>query len=127
MTWSACVISTYHPQPRIDGEPSCPQPHHSWDAVVAWHRTRVTTPPAAATIGAPRPAPTSTPSWLGRSGVRKPEVMPATTGAVQPAAEIWPGCAQPCPETEVAAARAPPPVSTLTTWDARGSWNLVDE
>src|SRR2546423_15622289 len=109
MMLSACLISTYQPQPRIDGEPSWPQPHQAPAAVLAWQRTSVTTPPAAARIGGPRAAPRSTPSWGGRSRVRKPEMIGATTGAGPPEAAIWPGSAQPRLAGGLPAARGPPP------------------
>src|SRR5256885_14047803 len=121
MMLSACLISTSQPQPRIDGEPSWSQPHQAPAAVLAWQRTSVTTPPAAARIGVPRAAPGSTPSWVGRSGVRKPEMIGATTGAVQPEGAIWPGWAQPWLASVLPAARAPPPVSAVTPWGANGS------
>src|SRR2546421_9365186 len=120
MTLSAWVISTYQPQPRMAGEPSWPQPYHPPDAVVAWQRTRVTMPPAAARVGVPRDAPRSTPLCVGRCGVRKPETMDATTGAVQPEAAIWPGTAHFASVTEPTE-RAAPLVRALTIWVARPS------
>src|SRR5262249_29633265 len=119
MTLSAWVISTYQPQPRIDGEPSRSQPHHAPEVVNAWHRTSVTMPPAAARIGVPRAAMRSTPSWVGRDGVRNPDPIAAVTGATQPDAAIWPGCAQVRLPGELtvltnAAERAAPFVSALT-------------
>src|SRR4051794_7314652 len=73
--------STYQPQPGGWGEPSRSQP---CSTSVMLQRTTVTTPADAAWIGVPRAAPRSTPSWVGRSGVRKPDTIGARTGATQP-------------------------------------------
>src|SRR5262249_55972927 len=45
-------------------------------------RTTMTVPAVAARIGVPRGAPRSTPSWVGRSGVRDSETIAARTGSV---------------------------------------------
>src|SRR6266536_5285652 len=74
-------MSTYQPQPGVCGEPSRSQP---WLAGTTLHRTVVTTSEEAAWIGVPRAAPRSTPSWVGRSGVRNPDTIGARTGATQP-------------------------------------------
>src|SRR5439155_335168 len=81
----ACLISTYQPQPSTSALPSTSQL-----LVEALHSTVTTMPPAAAWIGVPLGTERSTPSWVGRSGVRKPETISASTGAVQPEAAIWP-------------------------------------
>src|SRR5690349_13169929 len=73
-------MSTYQPQPPIEGEPSRSQPY---EAGLVSHRTRTTTPVAAARMSLPLGAPRSTPSWSGRSVVRKPSQIGATTGASQ--------------------------------------------
>jgi hypothetical protein len=51
---------------------------------ITLQRTTVTMPDEAAWIGVPRAAPRSTPSWLGRLAVRKPDTTGASTGATQP-------------------------------------------
>src|ERR1043165_4775697 len=80
-TPAACVTSTYQPQPMTDGEPST---SHEYEAPPrdALHSTCETTPAAAERIVVPFGDPRSTPSWVGRSAVRKPETMPSGTGAV---------------------------------------------
>src|SRR6266508_1269791 len=74
-------MSTYQPQPGVCGEPSRSQPCSGGEML---QRTTVTVPEEAAWIGVPRGAPRSTPSWLGRSGMRKPDTIGARTGATQP-------------------------------------------
>jgi len=59
-------------------------------AVCAWHATIVTTPSAAAWMTVPFGAARSLPLWVGRDGVRNPELIRATSGTVQPDAAIWP-------------------------------------
>src|SRR5688572_2760020 len=72
-------MSTYQPQPGVDGDPSRSQP---WLAGTTLHRTTTTTPADAARIGVPRAAPRSTPLCIGRPGVRNPDTTGARTGAI---------------------------------------------
>src|SRR6266542_7753 len=81
MTPAASCRSTYHPQPLTSGEPSWSQP---WEAGFTLHRTVRTVPDAAARMIVPRGAARSTPLCVGLSGVWKPEITGASTGAIHP-------------------------------------------
>ena len=110
----ACRMSTNQPQPPLPGQPS-----HVAVApagvvgVAAGHQH------PAGGRGVDRrcrlAAPMSTPLWLGRSAVRKPEPTPPAIGAVQPEAAIWPARPRrrpPCRRS--ATVRAAPPASAST-------------
>src|SRR3989442_12977585 len=73
-TLDSCLTSTYQPQPVVFDEPST-----SHDGPDVLHRTVTTTPLAAERIGVQRACGRSTPSCVGRDGVRKPLTM-ATFG-----------------------------------------------
>src|SRR2546423_9838911 len=64
---STCRTSTYQPQPLTAGEPSTSQ---TWVGETL-HSAVTTVPAATAKTGLLRSAPRATPSWVGRSGVRK--------------------------------------------------------
>src|SRR3954452_2339810 len=91
ITLPACRISTYQPQPCTADEPSMSQLHGPPFGDFALHLAVMTTPADAACTTVPLGTARSTPLWLGRSAVRKPETISARTGTVQPDAEISPG------------------------------------
>src|SRR3712207_1749083 len=86
----ACRMSTYQPQPGIDGEPSRSQLQFEGTL----HFTVMTVPDVAAWMGVTFATIRSTPLWLGRSNVRNPEPTLAITGTVQPAAGSSPAKVQ---------------------------------
>src|SRR6185369_3277318 len=120
MTLSACRISTHHPHPTTCSDPSRSQPYQAPEARCALHSATITMPEAAARIGVPRAAARSTPLWVGRSGVRQPELIRATAGTVQPDAAISVPVAQ-CRLVDEPAASAAPLANWLTISVARGS------
>src|SRR3712207_4072197 len=79
-TSEACRTSMYQPQPVVLGEPSTSQV-----GVDALQRTVTTVPSAIDLISVPLRCERSTPSCVGRDGVRKPPIDTFGTGMVH-----WP-------------------------------------
>src|SRR5690606_13971831 len=119
MTWPACRMSTYQPQPATAGLPSTSQ-LYAWPNRRALQVATSTTPEAAARIGVPCGTAMSTPLWAGRAGGRNGDTTDPASGRVQPDAAISPSATQRSVAADPAA-RPAPPVRASTTFVASGS------
>src|SRR3954471_9610846 len=114
---SACRMSTYQPQPGIEGEPSRSQLQKEGTL----HLAVMTVPDEAAWMAVPFGTPRSTPLCVGRPAVRNPETMSAVTGTIQPAADSSPENVQRRSVAGPTTARAAPAATLLTISAASGS------